>query len=121
MGRVAYLCTDLLFTSKIRETAQSLGVDVSGARDVAALCLCAVGADLVIIDLRLPAAMEALGRLRGDAATSEVPTVGFCEHERLDRMAEARAAGCTHVLAKGRFSTELKSLFPAHGDTGRAP
>jgi CheY-like chemotaxis protein len=111
MGRIAYLCTDLLFTSKIREVARGLGLEVSGARDVEALAATARGADAVIVDLRLPAALDALIRLRADPATAEVPAIGFCDHENVDLMARARDAGCTQVLAKGKFSSDLPRLL----------
>ena len=111
MGRVVYLCSDLLFTSKIRETARQLGLDTTAVRDAAALLEAARGADAVILDLRLPIALDALRRLRAEPATAAVPAIGFCEHERVDHMAEARAAGCDRVLAKGRFSTELPHLL----------
>lgn len=111
MLRVPYLCNDLLFTSKIRETAQALGVEPVAVRDPAALLDAARGAAMVIIDLRLPTALDSLGRLRLDASTKEVPVVGFCDHEKVDLMERARAAGCTHVLAKGRFSSDLKTLL----------
>jgi len=110
MGRIAYLCHDLLFTSKIRETARSLGHEVQAARDPGSLVDAARSSDTVIIDLRLPVALDAIARLRADPSTAEVTTVGFCDHERVELMEQARAAGCTHVLAKGKFSTDLKLL-----------
>ena len=112
MLRVAYLCTDLLFTSKIRETALGLGMEVGAARDAGALVEAARGAAVIILDLRPPTALDSLGRLRADPATATIPIIGFCDHEKVDLMADARAAGCTHVLAKGRFSTDLKTLLP---------
>jgi CheY-like chemotaxis protein len=116
MARVVYLCTDLLFTSKIRETAQGLGHQVSPARDAAALLQAAPGADLVIVDLRLPSALDALAKLRADAATADIPTVGFCDHERVELMAAAKDAGCDQVLPKGRFSSDLARLLAAGGE-----
>ena len=117
MGRIAYLCTDLLFTSKIRETARSLGLEAVAARDPGALVDAAATADAVIVDLRLPSAIDALRRLRANPAGAALPAIGFCDHERTDRMAEARAAGCTHVLAKGKFSSDLRLLLPRGEET----
>src|SRR5687767_12867324 len=103
MARIAYLCSDLLFVSKIRETARLLGHEAAGARDLAGLPGAARGAERVIVDLRLPFALEAVRALRADPAAAAVPVIGFCEHERTELMDQARAAGCTHALAKGRF------------------
>ncbi len=113
MGRIATLCTDLLFTSKIRETARVLGHEVVPARDPAGFAQAATGAHAAIVDLRLPTAIDALTTLRAGGA--EVPVIGFCDHERVDLMERARAAGCTIVLAKGKFSTDLKHLLAGGG------
>jgi hypothetical protein len=115
MAAVVYFVQDLLFTSKIREAAAQLGVEVTGARDVEGLARGARGARLVIVDLRLPAALEALERLTADPETARVPSVGFVDHERTDVMAAARARGCGEVMAKGQFASALPALLaPAH-------
>ncbi len=119
MARIAYLCSDLLFTSKIRETARTLGHEAQVARDPAALVDGARGAAAVILDLRLPVALDALRQLRADPATEKIPAIGFCDHERVELMEQARAAGCTHVLAKGKFSSDLRNLLP-DGNGGAA-
>ena len=108
MPKVAYLCTDLLFTSKIRETARAYDLELAVARDPEALARVAADAALVIVDLRLPTALAAVERVR--AATPR-PVVGFCEHERVELMDEARRAGCSQVYAKGKFSTELPRIL----------
>src|SRR5256885_10427059 len=114
MSTVAYLCTDLLFTSKSRETAHALGHTAIVSRDPAALLEAARAADLVIIDLRRPDALAALDGLRADPVAAEVHAVGFCDHERTDLMAEAGRRGCT-AYAKGKFSSELRHLLAADG------
>lgn len=101
---VVYLVRDLLFTSKIRETARQLGAEVESARDLDALATAARSARLVIIDLRLPEAMEALDRI------GKTTAVGFIDHERTDVMEQAREKGCT-ALAKGKFAVELPRLI----------
>jgi CheY-like chemotaxis protein len=108
---VVYLVQDLLFTSKIRETAAQLGVEVEGARDAAGLAAAARGARLVLLDLRRPDALGALELLAADPATAAVPSVGFVDHERTDVMQAAAARGCGRVLAKGRFASELPALL----------
>ena len=111
MASIAYLCTDLLFTSKIRETAQALGHEAKLARDAAGLAAAAVGAALVIVDLRRPDAIAALEAVRAAPGSALTPAVGFVDHERTDLMADARNAGCTQVLAKGKFSSDLRHLI----------
>jgi len=116
MAQVAYLVQDLLFTSKIREAAHHLGVDVQSARNPEALVLAARQARLVIVDLRLVEALEALDRLAADPEAARAPSVGFVDHERTDVMQEARARGCGRVMAKGEFASGLPALLQSTRD-----
>ena len=111
MSDVVYFVQDMLFTSKIREVAKQTGVTVQGVRDPAALVAAAGGARLVIVDLRLPAASDALARLAADAATRGIPSVGFVDHEKTEVMDDARARGCGQVMAKGQFANALPKLL----------
>ncbi|HVZ86443.1 MAG TPA: hypothetical protein VHG72_05715 [Polyangia bacterium] len=109
MADVVYFITDMLFSSKLREAAKASGLTVQPAREPAAFAAAAREAKLAIVDLRLPAALEALAALGG--ATPKPRTVGFIDHERTDVMDAARAAGCTDVMAKGQFSNTLPKLL----------
>jgi CheY-like chemotaxis protein len=113
MADVVYFIQDMLFTSKVREVAKQVGVSVQAVRDPAALAAAAAAAKLVILDLRLPAAGDALARLAADPAASRVASVGFIDHEKTEVMAEARAQGCGQVMAKGQFANALPKLFAA--------
>jgi hypothetical protein len=124
VAEVAYLVRDMLFTSKIREVAKQLGVTVQSARDPAGLAAAAADARLVIVDLRLPEALEALAAVHGQYSDGSRPgaarprTVGFVDHERTDVMDAARAQGCSEVMAKGQFANSLAKMlsFP-RGET----
>ncbi len=111
MADVVYLIRDMLFTSKIREVATQLGLKVQGAPDPAALVRAAPGARLVIIDLRLDRAMDALAALAAEPTLAAIPRVGFVDHEKVDVMDAARAAGCAQVLTKGQFAKDLPNLL----------
>lgn len=112
MADVVYLVTDMLFSSKIRETAKPLGLSLQSVRDPSALATAAAaGAKLVIVDLRLPSALDALQALGANPGAAQVPSVGFIDHERTDVMDEARARGCGQVMAKGQFANALPRLL----------
>lgn len=111
MAVVVYFVRDLLFSSKIRETAAQIGVSVEGFRDPGSLVVAAREARVVVLDLRLPAAFDALDGLANDPATGNALTVGFIDHEKVDVMDEASRRGCKKVLAKGRFAAELPMLL----------
>ena len=104
MADVIYWVQDLLFVSKIREVAGQLQLAARSVRDAQSLVEGARGARLVIVDLRLPGAVDVLGRI------PDVPKVGFIDHERTDIIERAEALGC-RALAKGKFSTELPRLL----------
>lgn len=111
MADVVYFVRDLLFVSKIREAAAQLGLQVTPARDLDVLEREAASARIVIVDLRLPEAPHALERVARTTRASPGTTIGFVDHERVDVMETARALGCTRVLAKGQFATELPRLL----------
>jgi hypothetical protein len=106
MSKLVYLVQDLLFVSKIRETARQLGVDAQAFRDPASLAEAAKSAEMVILDLRRPDALSTLDLL----APLAIETFGFIDHERVDVMEAAREKGC-RAYAKGKFSTELPNLL----------
>ena len=111
MADVVYLVRDMLFSSKIRESAKQVGLQVQGVPDPAALAKAAVGAKLVILDLRLDRALEALDALAADPALAAIPSVGFVDHEKVEVMDAAKAHGCTQVMAKGQFANRLPALL----------
>src|SRR5688500_2462346 len=122
MADVLTFVRDMLFTSKIREVARQLGVTVAGIKTPAGPG--AVPAEipeldattrLVVLDLRLPGALEMLDGIRAHSTRKDVPTVGFVDHENTEVMDQARARGCTHVMAKGQFSTALPRLLKFEG------
>ena len=106
MADVVYLIQDMLFSSKLRETAKQSAVSVQAAREPAAWAEAARAAKLAIVDLRLPAALAAAG-----APPDGLRVVGFIDHERTDVMDAARAKGCTDVMAKGQFANALPKLL----------
>jgi CheY-like chemotaxis protein len=112
---VVYMISDMLFSSKLREAAKATGVSVMAARDAAAWATAASGAKLAIVDLRMPAALAALEALAAAPSPSGLRTVGFIDHERTDVMDQARAKGCTDVMAKGQFANALPKLLAGLG------
>jgi hypothetical protein len=115
MADVVYLVQDMLFTSKIREAAKSFGLTAQATREPTALATAAAAADakLVILDLRLPSALDALAVLAADPIAKAVPSVGFIDHEKTDVMDAAAASGCGQVMAKGQFANALPKLMAA--------
>ncbi|HEY2901705.1 MAG TPA: hypothetical protein VGL59_14070 [Polyangia bacterium] len=111
MADVVTLISDMLFSSKVREAAKATGVSVQSTRDVPALVSAARAAKLVVIDLRLPIALDALDAVAADPEKGPATIVGFIDHEKTDVMDQARAKGCAQVMAKGQFANALPKLL----------
>lgn len=106
---------DLLFASKIRATAQSVGATVSFEKDASRVVdrVKAEHPSLVIFDLDTPRlrALETIAALHADPSTQAVPTLGYVSHVQTERIAAARAAGIGEVLARSAFATQLSEIL----------
>jgi CheY-like chemotaxis protein len=114
MSPVLAVVDDLMFLSRIREAAQGAGLGVRAVRSAAELVGAARdGARIVLVDAdsgRLPWA-EAVRALRADASAGRLPVVAFLSHVHAERADEARAAGCSRILARGAFVAELPGIM----------
>jgi PleD family two-component response regulator len=111
--RVLAAVEDLLFKSKISETASTLGIEASFPRNPKPLleALRESPPDLLVLDLN-SARFEPLSLLRSvksDEATSDVPTVGFLSHVQKDLAVAAREAGCDRIVARSAFTKDLQT------------
>ena len=118
--RVLAAVEDLLFRSKISETASSLGIEAAFPRSPKRLleALRESPPDLLVLDLN-SARFEPLALLqtiRSDEATEDVSTVGFLSHVQKDLAVAAREAGCDRVVARSAFTKDLPRIL-----TGRIP
>ena len=94
MARIAVLCPDLLFGSKIE-----------GALRAAGHTLAEPGvADLLIADVDAVDPVEAVNAAAG------APTLGFYPHVDVDLRTRAEEAGFDRVVPRSRMSREMVSL-----------
>ena len=118
--RVIAAVEDLLFKSKISETAHQLGIEASFPRSPTKLldALRESPPDLLVLDLNSarfePLAL--LGSVRSDDVTRDVATVGFLSHVQKDLAVAAREAGCDRIVARSAFTRELPRIL-----AGRTP
>jgi CheY-like chemotaxis protein len=98
MPRVVALVDDLIFRTKILETAKHAGVDVL-----------AVSAPAVVDLNARTGGITALQRLR--EAGNQAPVVAFLSHVQTELAEQARAAGCTSVLPRSKFSQQLPEIL----------
>ena len=117
--RVLAAVEDLLFRSKISETADLVGVETSFPRSPKRLIetLRASPPDLLILDLN-SARFEPLELLRvvsSDSALRNVRTVGFLSHVQGDLALAARESGCDRVMARSAFVENLPRVLSGDG------
>jgi CheY-like chemotaxis protein len=111
---------DLLFRSKISETASSLGIEAAFPRNPRRLleAIHETQPDLLVLDLNSARfePLTLLREVRSDETTRDVPTVGFLSHVQKDLAVAAREAGCDRVVARSAFTKNLPRIL-----AGRTP
>jgi CheY-like chemotaxis protein len=119
--RVFAAVEDLLFKSKISETADQLGVEARFPRSPERLlgALRESPPDLLVLDLNSTRfePLELLRIVKSDRDLDHVPTVGFLSHVQKDLAAAAKASGCDHVVARSAFTRDLPKIL-AGGEAG---
>ena len=113
--RVLAAVEDLLFKSKILETAKELDVEARFPRSPKKLlaALRESPSDLLILDLNSDRfePLELLKEVKSGEATSEVPVVGFLSHVQKDLAVAAREAGCDRIVARSAFTRNLPQII----------
>jgi CheY-like chemotaxis protein len=120
VAKVLALVDDLFFGARIAETARRVGVELEAVSTGNALVDKALvepgtggGAQrpaLIVVDLNAKTdAVEALTRLQ--AAGNQTPVVAFLSHVQTELAERARAAGCSEVLPRSRFTQDLPAIL----------
>lgn len=116
---IVYCCADLIFASKVRATAESLGLPNRPSRDAQALAKRLSQVDDgksnlpvtgVVIDLDLgDAAIELILQVkRHDAA---IPVVAFGSHIATELLHAARDRGADFVMPRSQFTSNLPAIL----------
>src|SRR5947209_3657355 len=120
--RVLAAMEELLFKSKILETAEALDVKAAFPRSPKKFVDEARGSapDLLVLDLnsRRFEPLMLLRELKSDEATKHVPVVGFLSHVQKDLAIASRESGCDRVMARSAFTRELPEILAGDGSGG---
>ena len=111
MGRVVIVVVDdMFFASKIRATAEALGVEVSFPRSKEAVVEKARDAELILVDLHNQKidAVELAQQLSG------VKLIGFFSHVETELRRRALEAGFDQVIPRSVFARDLPEILE-HG------
>ena len=120
--RVVAAVEDLLFRSKISETANTLGVEALFPRSPKKLVekIHESPPDLLVLDLNSARfePLQLLTQLKSDEASRGVPVVGFLSHVNKDLAVAARESGCDRVVARSAFTKDLPDILAGDSGTG---
>ncbi len=111
---VLALVEDLIFLSKIQETAKILGVTVQTTSPsvIEAQARANPGCGLLVdLNHRSGDVLAQIQSLKSDPASALIRVVGFLSHVQTDLAASARAAGCDMVLARSAFVKQLPEFL----------
>jgi DNA-binding NarL/FixJ family response regulator len=112
MATVLAYIDDIFFQAKLTETARQLGVELctSAAPDAFAKELTTNNPHLIIVDLNARSnPFDAIAAAKRDAPN--VPLLAFLSHVQTDLAEKARAAGCTEVMPRSKFTRDLATIL----------
>jgi len=105
--------SDLIFATRIRSTAESLGVACRIVTTEQGIAAALSGADvnLVIVDMHVSSMSptDAIRQVKRLQSTARV--VAFFSHVQTDLMRAAQEAGASDVWPRSKFVQELPGLF----------
>jgi CheY-like chemotaxis protein len=111
---VLIVVDDLIFLSKIQQTAKLVGasVEVVEPRKLPTrITQASVHAIILDLNHRSGTAVEVLRALKSDPVAASIPVLGFISHVQTELATAARAAGCDQVLARSSFSAQLPDIL----------
>ena len=120
-----YCCADMMFSTKVRATAEAEGVASRPARDADMLQRrldrvedgrtndAVTG---VIVDLEIDAALDLIEQVRQH--DEALPIVAFGSHVLADRLRAARAHGADAALPRSAFTAQLPDLVRSLAQPG---
>jgi DNA-binding response OmpR family regulator len=112
MARVALLCPDLMFGSRVEETLRAAGHDVTRFDGEDTVRAALGDSDVLVVDLTAdgfdaPAVVASM-RSRGDL--DGVATVGFYPHVDQNTRRRATEAGFDRVVPRSRMARETTAV-----------
>jgi PleD family two-component response regulator len=112
-GYIIAAIDDLFFASKIRATAESLGVEVKfvGNAEAAVAASRERRPDLIIANLQSDYALNLARAAGADDDLNSVPLLGFYSHVATELPQQAREAGYSKVLPRSAFTARLADIL----------
>ena len=111
---VVVVMEDLIFLSKIQQTAGEVGVQIETlSPDKLGERMSRGAVSAIIIDLnhRSGGAVNLVHALKSNPSTRHIQVIGFLSHVQADLAAAAREAGCDRIMARSKFTQQLPELL----------
>jgi DNA-binding NtrC family response regulator len=112
VAQIIAFVDDLFFQAKILETAKQVGVEVRTCTTPDALLaeIAKHSPALVVVDLNARnKPLDAIKQVRQSSAT--IPVTCFLSHLQVELGEQARAAGCTDVMPRSKFTQHLATIL----------
>lgn len=112
MADVAALIDDIFFQAKVAETAKHLGIELKMCTTADAFGAEIANGEpkLVLIDLNARSnPFDAISVTKANAP--DVPLLAFFSHVQTELAEKARAAGCTEVMPRSKFTRDLATIL----------
>src|SRR2546423_9759661 len=112
---VIAIVDDLFFASKIRGTAEQLGVSVRFLRNTESLNQAVLRdhPSLIICDLHSQRVdpIEFARKIKADEKLRSIPLLGFFSHVQTELQRQALAAGFDFVIPRSAFTRDLNDIL----------
>lgn len=112
---ILYACSDLLWDTRVKTTAESLGVGARPVRSVEMLHARLADSDVrgLIVDMETGAlGLALIGAAAGrGVGSAPIRVVAFGPHVATEALQAAREAGAGRVLSRGAFSARLPQIL----------
>ena len=113
--RIVAIVDDMFFASKIRATAEALGVEISfpRTRESALEKITQSQPQLVVADLHNSRfdLVEFSSELKANPETQSIPLLGFFSHVEVELQRKATGAGFDQVVPRSVFARDLASIL----------
>lgn len=111
---ILYLAADLIWASKIKATAESLGLPCRPVRNMEMLGARLADSEVraLILDLDVAEmAMQMLAHVRSDESAKRVRVLAFGPHVARDELDAAKQGGADEVLTRGGFDHNMDQVL----------
>lgn len=115
MAKITAIVNDLIFMTKIRNTAEYFGLSVAFVGNEGQVDHYLKDCELIVIDLEndFVDSLSLIERLKNSPETSSIKLIGYMSHVNTPLRAHALASGCDGVLSRFEFNSSVREILQA--------